>query len=154
MQYNTDGELENKKSTSYTQGSLIVQNAENDRVYSTPEEEKLHLNTFVCVKDMESGKSADYFGITPLEDYMAKFIMTYNKHLIFPTMADKKTWYSITSQWLTDNLNTDIIITNSEDPKLSPETIDIFSSYFIDELNSLKEYYSKENIKALLKNPN
>ena len=154
LQYNTDGELENKKATSYTQGSLIVQNAENDRVYSTPEEEKLHLNTFVCVKDMESGKSADYFGITPLEDYMAKFIMTYNKHLIFPTMADKKTWYSITSQWLTDNLNTDIIITNSEDPKLSPETIDIFSSYFVDELNSLKEYYSKENIKALLKNPN
>ena len=154
LQCNTDGELENKKATSYTQGSLIVQNAENDRVYSTPEEEKLHLNTFVCVKDAESGKSADYFGITPLEDYMAKFIMTYNKHLIFPTMADKKTWYSITSQWLTDNLNTDIIITNSEDPKLSPETIDIFSSYFVDELNSLKEYYSKENIKALLKNPN
>ena len=96
MQNDTDNELEKKKATSYTQGSIIVENAENDRVYSTPEEEKLHLNTFVCVKDMESGNSGDYFGITPLEDYVSKFIMTYNKHLTFPTMADKKTWYSIT----------------------------------------------------------
>ena len=55
LQNNTDNELEKKKATSYTQGSIIVENAESDRVYSTPEEEKLHLNTFVCVKDMESG---------------------------------------------------------------------------------------------------
>lgn len=154
LQNNTDNELEKKKATSYTRGSIIVENAENDRVYSTPEEEKLHLNTFVCVKDMESGDSKDYFGITPIEDYMAKFIMTYNKHLIFPTMADKKTWYSITSKWLTDNLNTDVILTNSENPKLSTNTIDIFSRYFYDELKSLKEYYAADNIKALLKDPN
>ena len=154
LQNNTDNELEKKKATSYTQGSIIVENAESDRVYSTPEEEKLHLNTFVCVKDMESGDSKDYFGITPIEDYMAKFIMTYNKHLIFPTMADKKTWYSITSKWLTDNLNTDVILTNSENPKLSTNTIDIFSRYFYDELKSLKEYYAADNIKALLKDPN
>ena len=154
LQNDTDNELEKKKATSYTQGSIIVENAENDRVYSTPEEEKLHLNTFVCVKDMESGNSGDYFGITPLEDYVAKFIMTYNKHLTFPTMADKKTWYSITSRWLTDHLNTDVILTNSENPKLSTGTIDIFSRYFYDELKSLKEYYAKDNIKALLKDPN
>lgn len=154
LQYDTDGELENKKSTAYTQNSLIVQNAENDRVYSTPEDEKMHLNTFVCLKDQKTSQSADYFGITPMEDYMSKFIMTYNKHLIFPTMADKKTWYSITSKWLSDKLSTDVILLNSENPQLSSETIDIFSAYFIDELNSLKQYYDKDNIKALLNNPN
>lgn len=53
------------------------------------------LNAFVGIKDMNRPKGADYFGITPMEDYIAKLIMTEQNQLVLPTMADKKTWYSI-----------------------------------------------------------
>lgn len=154
LKNNTDNFIEDKKATSYTRSSVLVKNAEHDRVNNTPEEETLHLNTFVALKDEESGNSGDYMQITPMEDYLSKFIMTFNKHLVFPTMADKKTWYSITSKWLENNINTDLLIYNDKNSKISEETINIFASYLSDELNSLKEYYSKENVKALMDNQN
>jgi len=39
--------------------------------------------------------SRDYFGITPVEDYVAKLTLTFNNQMVLPTMSDKKTWYSI-----------------------------------------------------------
>lgn len=154
LKNDTDGCIEDKKATSYTKSSILVKNAEYDRSHNTPEEETLHLNTFVALKDEESGDSGDYMQITPMEDYLSKFIMTFNKHLVFPTMADKKTWYSLTSKWLEDNVKTDLLLYEDNNSKISEETINIFASYLSDELNSLKEYYSKENVKALMDNQN
>ena len=56
----------------------------------------IKLNTFVnfygsSVKD----KGRDYVSISPVEDYIAKMVLTFNNHIIFPTMADKKTWFTI-----------------------------------------------------------
>lgn len=154
LKNDTDNCIEDKKATSYTRSSVLVKNAEYDRSHNTPEEETLHLNTFVALKDEESGNSGDYMQITPMEDYLSKFIMTFNKHLVFPTMADKKTWYSLTSKWLEDNIKTDLLLYKDNNSKISEETINIFASYLSDELNSLKEYYSKENVKALMDNQN
>lgn len=155
LKNNTNGELDEKAEVAYSASSIIVANAQHDRASTVLDSDKLQLNTFVCVRDEKSGKSADYFGITPLEDYLSKFIMTFNKHLTFPTMADKKTWYSLSSQWLNDNLSTDIFL-NTDDVTqfISDGTLDIFSGYFMDELTALKEYYSEENIQALLSDPN
>jgi hypothetical protein len=41
------------------------------------------------------GNEADYFGISTVEDYISKLILTRNDQMVLPTMADKKTWYSI-----------------------------------------------------------
>lgn len=114
LKNNTNGELDEKAETAYSASSIIVENAQHDRASTVLDSDKLQLNTYVCLRDEKSGKSADYFGITPLEDYLSKFIMTFNKHLTFPTMADKKTWYSLSSQWLADNLATDIFL-NTDD---------------------------------------
>jgi hypothetical protein len=53
------------------------------------------LNVFVGIKDGNRSIGNDYFGITPMEDYLAKMMMLEQDQIILPTMADKKTWYSI-----------------------------------------------------------
>lgn len=53
------------------------------------------LNAFVGIKDGNRNIGADYFGITPMEDYLAKLQMLERDQIVLPTMADKKTWYSI-----------------------------------------------------------
>ena len=58
-------------------------------------EQHIKLNSFVGMRDVNKRFGVDYFGITPLEDYLAKMFMTENDQLVLPTMADKKTWYSI-----------------------------------------------------------
>jgi len=53
------------------------------------------LNAFVGIKDGNRNIGADYFGITSMEDYLAKLQMLERDQIVLPTMADKKTWYSI-----------------------------------------------------------
>lgn len=154
LKNNTNGELDDKMEAPYSKHSIIAAAISQERRSTMPEEDKVQLNTFVCLRDQQSEKSGDYLGITPLEDYLAKFVMTFNKHLTFPTMADKKTWYSLTSGWFVDNLADDLFV--REDPLrgFSARTINIFYGYHLDEIRSLKEYYSEGNIKALMNDPN
>ena len=78
----------------YCSASAILDCSEK---YTNPFDKESHfkLNAFVGIKDMNRAKGADYFGITPMEDYIAKLMMTEDDQIILPTMADKKTWYSI-----------------------------------------------------------
>lgn len=78
----------------YCANSLLLDIAGS---YTKPLDQETHfkLNAFVGIKDVNRKKGADYFGITPMEDYIAKMIMTEKDQIILPTMADKKTWYSI-----------------------------------------------------------
>lgn len=41
-------------------------------------------------KDTRENTGDDYFGITPLADYISKMVMKHNNMLVFPTMADKR----------------------------------------------------------------
>lgn len=79
--------------SAYCHNSIIADAARlvNDDITET----KLRLNTFVGMKQITGQAGADYLDITPTEDYLAKMFLTENDNLIFPTMADKKTWYSI-----------------------------------------------------------
>lgn len=56
----------------------------------------LQLETFVNFKDdtaFDTGR--DYFQITDREDYVAKMSMTFSNRILFPTVADKKTYHVI-----------------------------------------------------------
>lgn len=81
------------RKSKYCRASIILDMAE--KVNPNDESTQLKLNTFVGMKDANNAKGADYFGITVMEDYLAKLYMTELDQIIFPTMADKKTWYSL-----------------------------------------------------------
>lgn len=85
--------VEDLKQSPYSAGSVLVEIA--DSVDPEDPDSQIQLRTFVGVKDGDSNIGGDYFGITPQEDYIAKMMMTEKDCIIFPTMADKKTWFSI-----------------------------------------------------------
>lgn len=166
LKHNTQNIIQNMMHTSQCGNSLLLQVANEFQDGHHSEDSAIKLNSFVCLRDTDSGESGDYFGITPLEDYIAKMVMTYHKQLPMPTMADKKTWYSISSDILSQKLTDEVLapfgrkvdndgnISRTYDHiELSSNTVQIFKGYFIDELNTLGDYYSEENIRYLLNNP-
>jgi hypothetical protein len=76
-------------------------------------------------------------------------LMTSKDMLVLPTMADKKTWYAISQQGLRMPHN----VVSYDNFQLDQYTVDILTGYFRDELNSVKQYYSKENIEYLTSHP-
>ena len=170
LEYNTDGILDEMSSASQTRHSLLVQAAIENLQFNAQEEDKFHLQTFIGIKDNTVTAGNDYFQITPLEDYIAKLVLTLDKQLVEPTMADKKTYYSLKSAALARRIPTEILyrvqdvegtdengnpILKTVDitPQLSQGTLNIFNGYFKDEIDSLLDYYSEDNIKWLLQNP-
>lgn len=56
----------------------------------------LSIETLINFKDATSQDvGRDYFGITDREDYIAKMVAVFNDRIIFPTVADKKTYHFI-----------------------------------------------------------
>lgn len=170
LEYNTDGILDEMSSASQTRHSLLVQAAIENLQFNAQEEDKFHLQTFIGIKDNTVTAGNDYFQITPLEDYIGKLVLTLDKQLVEPTMADKKTYYSLKSAALARRIPTEILyrvqdvervdengnpILETVDiaPQLSQGTLNIFNGYFKDEIDSLLDYYSEANIKWLLQNP-
>lgn len=264
---NENGEIEQLEESSYTGQNSVILNAAK-KVNSNDPSTELKINVFVGMKDANAQKGSDFLEISALDDYLSKLFMTENDSIIFPTMADKKTWYSLSSKNIelchdiilkaipseidTDvkkrlckelldkynkRHNTDVELYRSEILKLfdaittlrtlgseyehlkeqltdeeikkvedaqkllekigeslcittekevdefysdliymsddaygesrsqikslglnigrlSDSTLTLFSNYFINELNSLIEYYSRENVQVLIKNPN
>lgn len=81
------------KQSPYNGHSIIAQ--EISRIVPGNIETELRLNTFVGMKQKGGVSGNDYMEMTPMEDYLAKLFLTENDNLVFPTMADKKTWYSL-----------------------------------------------------------
>ena len=46
-------------------------------------------------EDGSGDKGADYFKVSPAEDYIMKMVALSNDYLVPPTMADKKRFYFI-----------------------------------------------------------
>lgn len=56
----------------------------------------LSIEILINFKDTTSQDvGRDYFGITDREDYIAKMVAVFNDRIIFPTVADKKTYHFI-----------------------------------------------------------
>ena len=130
---------------------------------------KFKLHNFLCMNIDDT--SRDYFGITPLEDYIAKLTLTFNDQLILPTMSDKKTWYSISGLTLVKDFLSSKQLNESEvnysavvgedvdvnnlwyigERRFSNNTLGIFVNYFLDEFEAVYDYFQKKDYVA--KNP-
>ena len=147
---NAYNKLDNIARSAYSANSLIV------KTLTYPDKPKLKLHTLIAIRDNITNSSRDYFGITPLEDYIAKLLLVHQGRLILPTMSDKKTWYSIEGIKLPkDFLGTIKYSPNAEGSmeatiiprRFSNETLDIFCNYFLDEYNAIVKYFdSKEDV--------
>lgn len=147
---NAYNKLDNIARSAYSANSLIV------KTLTSPDKPKLKLHTLIAIRDNITNSSRDYFGITPLEDYIAKLLLVHQGRLILPTMSDKKTWYSIEGIKLPkDFLGTIKYSPNAEGSmeatiiprRFSNETLDIFCNYFLDEYNAIVKYFdSKEDV--------
>lgn len=145
---NAYGKLQNLNNTPYCKNSLIV------KALLGKNKPKLKLHTLLAINDELTDTSRDYFGITPLEDYITKLTLSENNRLVLPTMSDKKTWYSIEGIDVPkDFLHSVVTTTNFEgetievpvDFRFSKNTLNIFYNYFVDEFNAITEYYNTKS---------
>ena len=142
------GKRQNVLSTAYGRSSLLAANAGD-----------IKLRTLIALQDQASDISRDYFGISPIEDYIAKLVLTENDQLTLPTMSDKKTWYSISGLQLLHENMTRVRTVQITDPttglvqsvtqlskrQFSDRAIEIFSNYFLSELDAVIEYYQNKD---------
>ena len=144
---NAYNKRDNLLKSPYNATSLILQTLQNGG--------KIKLHTLLAVEEQQSRVSRDYFGISPLEDYLTKMVLAENGRLILPTMSDKKTWYSVEGVTLPkDHLNsldiyadfesgeTDIV---SMPRRFSDQTLNIFYNYFVAEFNAIVNYYNTKS---------
>ena len=158
-QLNIDQEaVKQKMLYPYAAHSLLF-NIAKDLNPNAGKDEQFRLNAFIGMRDTRVQKGQDYFGINNIEDFLSKMEMTFNNMLTLPTMADKKTWYAIKQKLL--RLPHDLITYDIEAEdgsikirRFSNNTLDIFVGYFMDELNAVKQYYSRDNIAYLKKHKN
>lgn len=145
---NSYGKLQNLSNTPYCKNSLIV------KALLGKNKPKLKLHTLIAVNDAVTDTSRDYFGISPLEDYITKMVLAENDRLILPTMSDKKTWYSIEGIQTPKDFISSVMFLPDEDGIMqevlpdryfSNDTLDIFCNYFIDEFNAITEYYNTKS---------
>ena len=122
----------------YSRHSLLLDAADN--VNEDDSKTQLRINAFVGLKDGDRLKGSDYFGITAMEDYLSKMYMTENDHLILPTMADKKTWYSITSPNL--KLRHDVVISEIPNKLIRSAAVDVYTENF----KTIKKFKSDNSI--------
>lgn len=141
-----DATLKDLNADTYCRSSLILSAVNNNS--------PIKLNTFVNFYGENRGdKGRDYLSISPVEDYLAKMTFTYNNHIIFPTMADKKTWFTISGVGL---FNKEMLITqigNSLKLQFNRGAIKHLYRSWEDEYNTIVEYYnSLQDVKQPIKN--
>ena len=149
LNHDTDQTIESLQKSEYCKHSLLLDIASQSNHETSSRVGQFKLNYFVGLRDIDNSIGRDYHGVTQLEDYIAKMLMTSKDMLVLPTMADKKTWYAISQQGLSMPHN----LVSYDNFKLDQYTMDILTGYFKDELNSLKQYYSKENVEYLISHP-
>ena len=115
----------------------------------------IKLHTFINFYGNNSGdKGREYLQVSPTEDYLLKMSLTWNNFIIFPTMADKKTWNVISGCTL---FNKPFNITQQEDGSLyiqfDQEVLDQMYGYWKDEFESIVQYWkSLPNVTTKIKN--
>lgn len=134
LKYNLNGKRELLGKNPYSANSLLLQSINSNA-------DLIKLNTYLNLEENLQNTNRDYFGISPIEDYLSKMTFGFNNHLFCPTMSDKKTWHTITgiqmvkdflpSTAITDyeyNENGDItrVIFQDQKRRFSDRTLNIF----------------------------
>lgn len=138
--------LKDLNADTYCRSSLILSAVNNNS--------PIRLNTFVNFYGENKGdKGRDYLSISPVEDYLAKMTFTYNNHIIFPTMADKKTWFTISGVGLFNKEMSITQVGNSLKLQFNREALKHLYRSWEDEYNTIVEYYnSLPDVKKPIKN--
>lgn len=129
----TDPEVQAQlNSVVYNQGSIILQAIRNGNT-------DLAIETLINFKDTTSDdKGRDYFGITDREDYIAKMTAVLNDRIIFPTVADKKTYHFIRGVQLYHGPITFSGTPDKLGVRYSDDALDVILGYCYDELNQIE----------------
>lgn len=128
----------------------------------------IKLSTYLNLEENLQNTNRDYFGISPIEDYISKLTFGFNNHLFCPTMSDKKTWHTISGiQMVKDFLPSTVFSEYEYDKdtqeligakytrterRFSDRTIGIFKGYLRDEYNAIQKYFATK--KQVIDNPN
>ena len=92
--------VDNLRKVHWSSSSLILDQLNNPNT-------KLTLETLIAFRTSDSrDQGRDYFDITDREDYITKMALTATDRIVFPTVADKKTYHTITGiRLFHDNLS-------------------------------------------------
>lgn len=160
LKYNLNGKRELLGKNPYSTNSLLLQSINSNA-------DLIKLNTYLNLEENLQNTNRDYFGISPIEDYLSKMTFGFNNHLFCPTMSDKKTWHTISgiqmvkdflpSTAITDyeyNENGDItrVIFQDQKRRFSDRTLNIFKGYLRDEYNAIQKYFATKQ--SVIDNPN
>lgn len=160
LKYNLNGKRELLGKNPYSANSLLLQSINSNA-------DLIKLNTYLNLEENLQNTNRDYFGISPIEDYLSKMTFGFNNHLFCPTMSDKKTWNTISgiqmvkdflpSTAITDyeyNENGDItrVIFQDQKRRFSDRTLNIFKGYLRDEYNAIQKYFATKQ--SVIDNPN
>lgn len=129
----TDKELrEQLYSVQYNKNSILLNAAMQGNT-------DIQVETLINFKDTTSYDTGrDYFGITDREDYLAKMTAVFNNRLIFPTVADKKTYHLIKGINLPHERINFIPAGNGKYVKYGSDSLNILLGYCQDELNQIE----------------
>ena len=120
------------ESVVYNQGSIVLDAVRRGN-------KNIAIETFINFKDTTSQDTGrDYFGITDREDYIAKLTAVLNNRLIFPTVADKKTYHLIRGLTLPHDPITLYGNSTSFFTRYGDQALDILIGYCYDELNQIE----------------
>lgn len=160
LKYNLNGKRELLGKNPYSANSLLLQSINSNA-------DLIKLNTYLNLEENLQNTNRDYFGISPIEDYLSKMTFGFNNRLFCPTMSDKKTWHTISgiqmvkdflpSTAITDyeyNENGDItrVIFQDQKRRFSDRTLNIFKGYLRDEYNAIQKYFATKQ--SVIDNPN
>ena len=160
LKYNLNGKRELLGKNPYSANSLLLQSINSNA-------DLIKLNTYLNLEDNLQNTNRDYFGISPIEDYLSKMTFGFNNHLFCPTMSDKKTWHTVSgiqmvkdflpSTVITDyeydeNGNITRVIFQDQKRRFSDRTLNIFKGYLRDEYNAIQKYFATKQ--SVIDNPN
>lgn len=133
--YNTG----NNANPNYFKGSYLLTNLYNNPTTSG----KIGVETLVYFKEQGSGdKGRKYTEISPLEDYIAKMILTQKGRIILPTMGDSQTYNTLHGTAI-NNFNQPLDTTNNQ-VKFNAKVLTRFINYFETELDTIEFNYKNE----------
>lgn len=141
--------LSDLKSVNYNQNSIILNAISQGN-------KNIQVETFINFKDETSYDAGrDYFGITDREDYIAKMTAVMNDRIIFPTVADKKTYHFLRGVKLPHERINFTVTQQGTYASYGEQSLDILLGYCQDELSQIElclrqidddpTHYDKEN---------
>lgn len=124
--------FDNLNSVVYNGNSIILNSVKNGN-------KDLSVETLINFKDTTSQDAGRvYFGITDREDYLAKMVAVFNDRIIFPTVADKKTYHFIKGIRLPHERINFNVTPQGAYIKYGEQSMDTLLGYCYDELNQIE----------------